>query len=126
MVPRRLRATASSVLLVVGALLIGDAVHGVVVLGAYGPASPAAVLRAGGGIAAVLAGHRLRTPVEEYVAMPSESGRGEADADAEFDPELSPLGGEDADRDGGDGESERERERKQEQDRDREQERGRG
>lgn len=104
----RLSALLSTVLLVVGALLVGEAIHGGVVTGARPLGSPWVVLRAAVGLAFVALGYRFRTPVEEYVAAPSggpdrserksdESPRSaEESPDAadvgEFDADVSPLG----------------------------------
>ncbi len=96
MVQARTRAWLSTVTLVVGALLIGDAIHGVVTIGAFGPTSPAALLRVVAGIALVAVGAQLRTPAESYISSvdPEPDETGSADGDGEFEPELSPLGGE--------------------------------
>ncbi len=96
----------STVLLVVGALLVGEAIHGGVVNGTYALTSPWVVLRVVVGGLFIALGYRFRTPTEEYVAMPSgESHRREGSGDespdpdgtgdrtGDFDPEMSPLGG---------------------------------
>lgn len=104
----RLSALLSTVLLVVGALLVGEALHGGVVTGARPLGSPWVVLRAAVGVVFVALGYRFRTPVEEYVAAPSggpdrpergpdeESRSTEESPDAadtgEFDADVSPLG----------------------------------
>lgn len=91
---------ASTFLLVTGALLIGDAIHGSVVTGQYPVTSPAAVLRAVAGLVCVALGYRLQTPPSEYTSVSSDESGGEAtepEEDAagsepgDFDPELSPL-----------------------------------
>lgn len=93
---RRLRATFSTTALVVGALLVGDALHGAVVTGQYGLASPAAVQRLVGGSVAIAVGSRLRTPVGDRTTAAGERGADARDADGdpggEFDPDLSPAG----------------------------------
>lgn len=90
----RTRAWLSTVTLVIGALLIGDAIHGAVTVGEFGITSPAAVIRVAAGIALVAVGARLRTPAEEYIssvsADPEESE--EPEPDSEFDPSVSPVG----------------------------------
>ncbi len=98
----------STLLLVVGALLVGEALHGGVVTREFAVTSPYVVLRILLGGVFIALGYRLRSPVEEYVEMPSgEPSRsgdasGEppdadesptADPSGEFDPEMSPLGG---------------------------------
>ena len=111
----------STILLVVGALLVGEALHGGVVTREFAVTSPYVVLRILLGGVFIALGYRLRSPVEEYVEMPSgePSRSGDATAESpdadespsadrsgEFDPELSPLGGDglehvDADEDDG-------------------------
>ncbi|WP_135851371.1 hypothetical protein [Halorussus salinus] len=98
----------STTLLVVGALLVGEALHGGVVTREFAVTSPYVVIRILLGGVFIALGYRLRSPVEEYVEMPSgEPSRSgdasndspatdqsqEADRSGEFDPELSPLGG---------------------------------
>lgn len=99
MVSPRVRAVGSTVTLVVGALLVGDALHGSVVTGTFGVGSPAAVFRFLPGVVLIWVGYRLRVPPEEYASMPSGSpGGGGAEEDSgEFDPALSPVGDPDAD-----------------------------
>lgn len=102
MVSLRAKAALSTLLLVVGALLVGDALNGSVVTGTYGVTTPAFVLRVLVGAVAIVLGYRLRTPVEDYVATPSddpETADPETGEGTEFDPELSPVGAdvEDAD-----------------------------
>ena len=89
----------SSLALVLGALLVGDAINGAIVTSQYPVTAPAAVLRLLLGTALIWLGARVRTP-PEY--LPSESTEGESASKApepeaegyDFDPELSPLGGE--------------------------------
>lgn len=93
MVQARTRAWLSTVTLVVGALLIGDAIHGAVTVGTFGPASPAALFRLVAGLALVAVGAHLRTPAESYI--PSVDAEPETEeAEGEFESELSPLGNE--------------------------------
>ncbi|NEU56720.1 hypothetical protein [Halorussus sp. MSC15.2] len=98
----RFLAMLSTFLLVVGALLVGEALHGGVVTGEYAVTSPWVVLRVVLGGLFIVLGYRFRTPTEEYVAMPSDepdrSGgtpdeSTDPDRTGEFDPEMSPLGG---------------------------------
>ena len=99
----------STVLLVVGALAVGQALHLTVVTGQVTYASPAFVLQFGVGLVLIALGYRARRPVAESYGLTSDERadetdgasrrpRGEpgdrSDAGAEdgFDPELSPLG----------------------------------
>lgn len=98
MISVRFLALLSTLLLVVGALLVGDAIHGSVVTGTYDVTSPAAVLRAVVGIVFLALGARYQKSTEEYVAMPSGDPERQAesadpdDEPGEFDADLSPLG----------------------------------
>ncbi len=92
----------STVLLVVGALLVGEALHGGVVQGTYGLTSPYVVIRVILGSIFIALGYRFKTPAEEYVSTPSDQptrseqvGDSSPDPDqtGEFDSEMSPLGG---------------------------------
>ncbi|UPV73589.1 hypothetical protein M0R89_13700 [Halorussus limi] len=102
MISARFLAMLSTLLLVVGALLVGEALHGGVVTGEYAVTSPYVVLRVVLGGVFIALGYRFQSPVESYVEMPSgepdrsrESSEGSPDPDGsgEFDPEMSPLGG---------------------------------
>lgn len=93
----RFVALVSTFLLVTGALLVGDALHGSVVTGQYPVSSPAAVLRAVAGVVCIALGYRLKTPPSEYTSLPSDAVTdGDSDASeadhGDFDPEMSPLG----------------------------------
>ena len=89
----------STLLLVTGAMLLGQSLHGSVVTGEYAVTSPWAVLRAAAGLVFIALGYRFRTPASEYASLPSDdSGGGEPAEDGgsergegDFDPELSPL-----------------------------------
>jgi hypothetical protein len=87
----------SSLALVLGALLVGDAINGAVVTNQYPATAPAAVLRVLFGIVLIWLGARVRTP-PEYAPSESAEGKSAPEApepgaeDHEFDPELSPLG----------------------------------
>lgn len=98
MISIRLLALLSTFLLVTGALLVGDALHGSVVTGQYPITSPAAVVRMVVGLGCIALGYRFQTPASEYTSVTSEEvaeADPEADADEnEFDPEMSPLSGE--------------------------------
>lgn len=90
----------STFFLVMGAMLVGDALHGSVVTNQYSVTSPAAVFRAVGGIVCIAIGAHFRTPPSEYASMPSDGsgqteGGGDAAGNGEFDPELSPLSNDD-------------------------------
>ena len=109
MVSLRLRAAASTSLLVVGAVLVGDALHGAVMTDAYPATSPPAVLRVVAGAALIAVGSRLSDARAEYARSvagddgprtagpdgtdgtgPGAAGR-RADSRAEYDPDLSPF-----------------------------------
>lgn len=83
----------STLFLVTGALLLGDALHGSVVTGQYPVTSPAAVVRAVAGLVSIAIGYHFQTPVDEYSSVPStEPEETSSDgASGEFDSELSPL-----------------------------------
>lgn len=90
----QLKALSSTVLLVVGALIVGDALNGSVVTARYPITSPAAVIRFVGGAIMIYLGYRFKTPLEEYIATPSETENEDVEEpEGEFDPELSPIGG---------------------------------
>ncbi len=89
----QLKALSSTVLLVVGALIVGDALNGAVVAGRYPLTSPAAIGRLLAGSLFIYLGYRFKTPLEEYIATPTETEREEVEEpEGEFDPELSPIG----------------------------------
>lgn len=88
----------STLLLVTGAMLLGQSLHGSVVTGEYAVTSPWAVLRAAAGLVFIALGYRFQTPTSEYASLPSDQSGGEPSedggsegGDADFDPELSPL-----------------------------------
>lgn len=92
----RFLAVLSTFLLVTGALLVGQSLHGSVVTGEYAVTSPWAVLRAALGLVFIALGYRFQTPASEYSSLPSESGaQGDESSSgtepSDFDPELSPL-----------------------------------
>lgn len=102
MISVRFLSMLSTVLLVVGALLVGEALHGGVVEGTYALTSPYVVVRVVLGGIFIALGYRFRAPVDEYVTTPSDAAdRSDRRADespdpdqsGEFDPEMSPLGG---------------------------------
>lgn len=91
----RLQGWLSTFLLVLGALLFGDAIHGAVTTSQFALTSPAAVLRFLFGTALMVVGYRLQTPIGEYVDTASERpepGQEEAAEGGEFQPDLSPVG----------------------------------
>lgn len=82
----------STLFLVTGALLVGDALHGSVVTAQYPVTSPAAILRAVAGVVAIALGYRLQTPASEYASMPSDESIEQTNEEGdEFDAEMSPL-----------------------------------
>jgi hypothetical protein len=94
MFSRQFLSMVSTTTLVMGALLVGDAIHGSVVVGTYGVTSPAFVLRLLPGLAFIWVGYTLRENHEmflnsyfagrEAAARPDDSGE-------EFDQRMSPL-----------------------------------
>lgn len=87
------RRWASSTTLLVGALLVGDSLHGSVVTGAYGVTSVAAILRFVPGIVLIAIGYRLQVSSEEAERYAERtSGEPSTGPDHEFDPEVSPVG----------------------------------
>ncbi|ESP89406.1 hypothetical protein [Candidatus Halobonum tyrrellensis] len=119
MVSIRFLRLVSTVLLVVGALAFGDALHRTVVTGELPITSPLMVFYYVFGAASILLGYRTRQPVGRAYALgsdeeresagrddPSAADRGagagvdgetrredERGDDGEFDPAMSPLGG---------------------------------
>lgn len=108
MVSTRFLGLVSTVLLVVGALAVGEALHRSVVTGEASLASPLILVYLGVGVVAILVGYRVRRPVGERYALGSDDdreGTGTPDTtdtgretdtpesgDGEFDPSMSPLG----------------------------------
>ncbi|QLG26441.1 hypothetical protein HUG10_02305 [Halorarum halophilum] len=107
----RLYGLLSTVLLVVGALAVGQALHLAVVTGQVSITSPAFVLTFVVGLVLVALGYRARRPVAEQYDLtsdergdhtderPGSSDDGPTDTSAhgpdretEFDPSMSPLG----------------------------------
>ncbi|MCO8246989.1 MULTISPECIES: hypothetical protein [unclassified Haladaptatus] len=99
MVSRQFLSMLSTTTLVTGALLVGDAIHGSIVVGSYGITSPAAVLRVLPGIILVYVGYSLRENHELFISSYF-SGREAAakpEGSEEFDERMSPLSGESMD-----------------------------
>lgn len=107
MVSTRFYGLISTVLLVVGALLVGQGFHLSLVTGEIALASPAFVLHLGLGSVLIALGYRARRPVAEAYDLTSDDAGGDEAArrepdrgdgtprsgeDAEFDPSLSPMG----------------------------------
>lgn len=104
----RLLALLSTVLLVVGALLVGEAIHGGVVTGTHPVTSPWVVLRLVVGAVFIALGYRFQTPADACTVTPSaeptrsdqqradagtgDASTGDAGEASEFDSDLSPLG----------------------------------
>ncbi|WP_254546951.1 hypothetical protein [Halomarina pelagica] len=96
MVSKRTLAFASSLCLLLGALLVGDALHGAVVTAEYAITSPAAVFRLLFGVAGIALGRRWRVSPEDRLGGSRNTDRteaetGEREATGTFDPERSPL-----------------------------------
>ena len=93
-ISKRITASLSSSLLLVGALLIGDAIHGVIVTNAYSATSLITLLRVVAGIVLLWAGYRLRISIADYRETVTDDRRTDSETvhDEEmFDPKLSPL-----------------------------------
>lgn len=90
---KRITASLSSALLLIGAFLIGAALHAVIVTNAYTVTSPAAVLRIVVGIMFIWAGYRLRTSIADLRKTVTDDSHTSPETDKEdtFDPKLSPL-----------------------------------
>jgi len=84
------RGFVSTGALVGGALLVGQAIHDAVVTGAVAMTAPGVVVPVVLGVALIYGGYRLKPAVTFDEAPDGSSGSG--DADAEYDPSLSPLG----------------------------------
>lgn len=98
----RVRYFLNSLFVVMGALLIGDALHKGVVTGELPATSPAVLLEAGAGVVLALVGYRLRLDREDIPGRPTVASREEDEE--EWDEELSPLAG--ADIEGGEADAE--------------------
>lgn len=96
----RVRYILNSLFVVLGALLIGDALHRGVVTGELPATSTAVLAEAGAGVVLALVGYRLRLDREEIPARPRVESREEDEE--EWDEELSPLAGADLEGDEGD------------------------
>lgn len=102
MVSQRVSAFVGSGLLVVGAILLGDALHVTLVRGEAPLTDPDVLFRATIGVAAVIVGYRLDVHPREYLSLPSDRERGDTAGgegerergEARFDEALSPLDGE--------------------------------
>lgn len=96
MVSQRVSAFVGSGVLIVGAILIGEALHVTVVRGVSPITDPDVLLRAAIGVGLVLVGYRLDVHPREYLSSPSdrEDGGGDEHTAGAFDEALSPLDGE--------------------------------
>lgn len=104
MVSTQAKAFVGTTLLVFGAFAVGNAVHQSVVVGAYPPTAPGAVLQGLFGLGAIVVGHRLYRPANSYVDTGTPPGDGESEREPASSPseetvgeapELSPLEDED-------------------------------
>ncbi|WP_266076529.1 hypothetical protein [Haladaptatus caseinilyticus] len=98
MFSRQFLAMVSTFTLVTGALLVGDALNGSVVTGAYGVTTPAFMLRVLPGIVFIWVGYILRENHERFISAyfagrdaAATSDGAEGTGDGEFDERLSPL-----------------------------------
>ena len=107
MLSTRLLGLISTVLLVVGALLVGQALHVSLVEGSVPVTSTRVLILVALGSVLVVLGYAARRPVAESYGLTSDAddqpdpdrpgvadddGRPSAESEASFDPELSPLG----------------------------------
>lgn len=101
MVSVRLLGMLSTVLLLVGALLVGEALHVTFVTGAVSVTSTAFLGPLVLGSVLLLLGYRARAPVaaaydltsdSEETRQPKTDATRADDAEGDYDPELSPLG----------------------------------
>ena len=90
MVSKHALAFASTLCLLLGALLVGDALHGAVVTNQYAITSPAAVFRSVFGVLLIGIGYRLRVPPEDRLDSSQSTDRSETEED-EFDLGESPF-----------------------------------
>jgi hypothetical protein len=92
-VSKRALAFVSSLCLLLGALLVGSALHGGVVTNQYAITSPAAVFRLGFGVVLIGIGYRFRVPPDERASLSRgvEQSRADTNENGTFDPEDSPL-----------------------------------
>lgn len=88
MVPVRFRAMANTVLVVSGALLIGQVLHVTVVTNQAPLTASLQLTKLAVGAVFVGVGWLIGVPPDEQVP----EGEVDADADTEFDPEMSPVG----------------------------------
>lgn len=92
MASKRVAAFVGSGLLIVGAILVGEALHVTVVRGATPLSDPGVLLRAAIGVALVLVGTRLDVHPREYLSLPADPADRESNGgEGGFDRELSPL-----------------------------------
>ena len=86
----RLKGFVGTTLLVVGAFLVGGALHGAFVEQSVPATAPATLLPILLGILFIVIGNRLYIPATEYVKTPSSDK--DPDGEQSADTELSPLG----------------------------------
>ncbi len=102
MVSTQSKAFVGTALLVFGAFAVGNAIHQSVVVGAYAPTAPGAVLQGLAGLGAIVVGHHLYRPANAYIETDEESGDDETAPEADEAvgeaPDLSPLENEDLER----------------------------
>lgn len=91
----RFRALLNTMLVVVGALLIGQVIHVTVVTGEARLLTVAQIGQAAVGVGLVVLGRLIHNPVDEaerrYRQREAEASA-DGDPQAEFDPDLSPIG----------------------------------
>ncbi len=95
MFSRQFLSMVSTVTLVCGALLVGDAVHGAIVVGSYGVTSPAAAFRVLPGVVLIYVGYTLRENHELFISsyFAGRDAAAKPEGNEEFDERMSPLSG---------------------------------
>lgn len=82
----------SSLCLLLGALLVGDALHGGIVTNQYAITSPAAVFRLLFGVVAIGLGYRLRVhPEDRMIGSRTADSETNSDEEESFDLDDSPF-----------------------------------
>jgi hypothetical protein len=87
-------------MVLVGAFVVGNAIHQTVVEGAYGYTAPPAVIGGLVGLALIVVGQRLHRPPNAYIDVQPESSESSEEAEPSeakkgTAPEMSPLADED-------------------------------
>jgi hypothetical protein len=96
----RAKAFIGTMMVIVGAFVVGNAIHQTVVEGAYGVTSPPAVIGGLVGLVLIVVGQRLHRPPTAYIDVQPEGSDGGEDGEPSEAkkgnaPEMSPLSDED-------------------------------